>query len=114
MRFDPAHFVLVRPHAIEIGAVRPGEKITRLEEMHVSIDVARQNEFPVALDPTGTDRDTAFFTAGDALDFVAINYDYGVLNHLVVRWINYGTADKENFLSKRVGRNRSSGGKSIK
>src|SRR5438046_8472316 len=104
MRFDPAHFIFVRPHAIEIGAVRSGEKITRLEEMHMSIDEARQDEFPVALDPTGTDRDTAFFAAGDALDFVAINYDNGVLNHLAVRRINSGTSDQGNFLSKRAGR----------
>src|SRR5438552_7336366 len=108
MRFDPAHFVFVRPHAIEIGAVRPGEKITRLEEMHMSIDVAGQNEFPVALDPAGTDRDTAFFAAGDALDFVAINYDNRVLNNLAVRRINRGTTDQGNFLSKRAGRKRRS------
>src|SRR6266576_286360 len=108
MRFDPAHFVFVRPYAIEIGAVRPGEKITRLEEMHMSIDVAGQNEFPVALDPAGTDRDTAFFAAGDALDFVAINYDNRVLNNLAVRRINCGTADEGNFLSKRAGRKRRS------
>src|SRR5947209_20258727 len=104
MRFDPAHFLFVRPHAIEIGAVRPGEKITRLEEMHMSIDVARQNEFAVALDPTGTDRDTAFSAAGDALDFVAINYDDRTLNNLAVRRINCGTSDQGNFLSKRAGR----------
>src|SRR5947209_7223804 len=104
MRFDPAHFVFIRPHAIEIGAVRPGEKITRLEEMHMSIDVARQNEFPVALDPTGTDRDTAFSAAGDALDFVAINYDDRILNNLAVRRINCGTSDQGNFLSKGAGR----------
>src|SRR5882724_9797108 len=76
--------------------------------MHMSIDVARQDEFPVALDPAGTDRDTAFFAAGDALDFVAINYDNGVLNHLAVRRINCGTADQGNFLSKRAGRKRRS------
>src|SRR5207248_11479379 len=100
MRFDPAHFIFVRPQAIEIGGVRPGEKITSLEEMHMSIDVARQDEFPVALAPAGTDRDTAFFAAGDALDFVAINYDNGVLSHLAVRRINCGTTDQGNFLSK--------------
>ena len=76
--------------------------------MHMSIDVARQNEFPVALDPAGTDRDTAFFAAGNALNFVAINYDNGVLNHLAVRRVNYGTADQGNFLSKRAGRKRRS------
>src|SRR6266566_1623574 len=108
MRFDPAHFVFVRPHTIKIGAVRPGEKITRLEEMHMSIDVARQDEFPVALDPAGTDRDTAFFAAGDALDFVAINYDNGVLNHLAVRRVNYGAPDQGNFLSGRAGCQRRS------
>src|SRR5947199_9013359 len=108
MRFDPAHFVFVRPHAIEIGAVRSGEKITRLEEMHMSIDVARQAEFPVALDPAGTDRDTAFFAAGDALDFAAINYDNGVLNHLALRRINRGTTDQGNSLNKRDGRKRRS------
>src|SRR6478736_4722877 len=108
MRFDPAHYVFVRPHVIEISAVRSGEKITRLEEMHMSIDVARQNEFPVALDPLGTDWDTAFFAAGDALDFVAINYDNSVLNNLAVRRINCGTADQGNFLSKRAGRKRRS------
>src|SRR2546421_10132217 len=106
MRFDPAHFVFVRPHAIEIGAVRPGEKITRLEEMHMSIDVAGQNEFSVTLDPAGTHRDTAFFAAGDALDFVAINYENGVLNNLAVRRVNHGTADQGNFLSERTGRER--------
>src|SRR6266403_145911 len=108
MRFDPAHFVFVRPHGIEICAVRPGEKVTRLEEMHMSIDVARQNEFPVALDPAGTDRDTAFFAAGNALNFVAINYDNRVLNNLVVRRVNYGTADQGNFLSKCAGCKRGS------
>src|SRR2546430_9137460 len=108
MRFDPAHFVFIRPHASEIGAVRPGEKITRLEEMHMSIDVARQNEFPVALDPAGTDWDTAFFAAGNALNFVAINDENGVLNNLAVRRVNYGTADQGNFLSKRAGRKRRS------
>src|SRR6266436_3781390 len=108
MRFDPAHFVFVRPHAVEIGAIRSGEKITRLEEMHMSIDVARQDEFPVALDPAGTDWDTAFFAAGDALDFVAINYDNGVLNHLAVRRVNHGTADQGNFLSERAGCQRRS------
>src|SRR5437899_12748443 len=108
MRFDPAHFFLLWPHAIEIGAVRQGKKITRLEEMHMSIDVARQNEFPVALDPAGTDWDAAFFAAGNALNFVAINYHNGVLNHLAVRRVNYGTADQGNFLSKRAGRTRRS------
>src|SRR6266481_6430443 len=108
MRFDPAHFFFVWPHAIEIHAVRPGKKITRLEEMHMSIDVARQNEFPVALDPAGTDRDTAFFAAGDAFDFVAINYDNSVLNNIAARRVNYGTADQGNFLSKRAGRKRRS------
>src|SRR5437868_11176372 len=104
MRFDPAHFVFIRPHAIEIGAVRPGEKITRLEEMHMSIDVARQNEFPVALDPAGTDWDTAFLAAGDALDFVAINDENGVLNNLAVPGVNTVTADREIFRASAVGR----------
>src|SRR4029077_9771322 len=108
MRFNPAHLIFVRAHAIKIRAVRAGEKITRLEEMHMSIDVARQDEFPVALDPAGTDRDTAFFAARDALDFVSVNYDNGVLNHLAVRRINCGTADQGNFLSKRAGRKRRS------
>src|SRR6266480_6720906 len=106
MRFDPAYFVFIRPNTIEIRAVRPGEKITRLEEMHMRVDVARQNEFAVTLDPAGADWDTAFFAAGDALDFVAINYDNGVLNNLAVRRVNHGTADQGNFLSERTGRQR--------
>src|SRR6266550_5815291 len=106
MRFDPAYFVFVRPHTVEICAVWPGKKITRLKKMHMGIDVARQNEFAVALDPAGADWDTAFLSAGGALDFVAINYDNGVLNNLAVRRINCGTADQGNFLSKRVGRKR--------
>src|SRR5437763_16555006 len=76
--------------------------------MHMRIDITRKDEFSIALDPAGTDRDTAFLAAGDALDFVAINYDNGVLNHLAVRRINYGTADQGNFLSKRAGRKRRS------
>src|SRR5438128_5393139 len=108
MRFDPAHFVFVRPNTIEICAVRPGEKITRLEEMHVGIDITRKDEFSVTLDPAGTHRDTAFFAAGDALDFVAINYDNRVLNNLAVGRINCGTADEGNFLSKHAGRKRRS------
>src|SRR5437773_8622528 len=108
MRFDPAHFVFVGPNTIEICAVRPSEKITRLEKMHVGIDITRKDEFSVTLDPAGTHRDTAFFAAGDALDFVAINYENGVLNNLAVRRVNHGTADQGNFLSERTGReNRS-------
>src|SRR5207248_7670387 len=106
MRFDPAYFVFIRPDTIEIRAVRPGEKITRLEEMHMRIDVARQNEFAVALDPAGADWDTAFLAAGDALDFVTVNYDNGVLNNLAVRRVNRGAADQGNFLSERAGRKR--------
>ena len=76
--------------------------------MHVRVDVSGQDKFAFAIDPAGTDRDTAFFAAGDALDFVAINYDNGVLNNLAVRRINCGTADQGNFLSKRAGRKRRS------
>src|SRR6266487_6047850 len=108
MRFDPAHFLFVRPHTIEICAVRPGEKITRLEEMHMSIDITRKDEFSVALDPAGTDWDTAFFAAGDAFYFAAINYDNGVLDNLAVRRVNYGAADQRDFLSERAGRKRGS------
>ena len=42
------------------------------------VDVAGQNKFPVAFDPSRTDRDTALFAAGNALNLVAINYDNGV------------------------------------
>src|SRR5436190_17945037 len=108
MRFDPAHFVFVGPNTIEICAVRPGEKITRLEEMNVGIDITRKEEFSVTLDPAGTHRDTAFFAAGDALDFVAINYENGVLNNLAVCRVNYGAPDQGNFLSERAGCQRRS------
>src|SRR6266568_6654779 len=104
MRFDPAHFVSVGPDTIEICAVRPGEKITRLEEMHMRIDITRKDEFSIALDPAGTHRDTALLAAGDALDFVAINYENGVLDNLAVRRVNHGAADQGNFLSERTGR----------
>src|SRR4030095_3245311 len=106
MRFDPAHFLFVRPHTVEICPVRPGEKITRLEEMHMGIDITRKDEFSVTLDPAGTHRDTALLATGDALDFVAINYENGVLNNLAVRGVNHGTADQGNFLSERTGRER--------
>src|SRR5438132_12187565 len=108
MRFDPAYFVFIRPDAVEICAVRPGEKITRLEEMHMGIDVTRQDEFAVALDPAGADWNTAFLAAGDALDFVALTYDNSVLNNLGVRRVNRGAADQGNFLSERSGRKRRS------
>src|SRR5207248_11612557 len=104
MRFDPAHFLFVRPDTIEICAVRPGEKITRLEEMHMGIDITRKDEFSVTLNPAGTYRDPALLAAGDALDFVTINYENGVLNNLAVRRVDYGTADQGNFLSERAGR----------
>src|SRR5207248_11525656 len=104
MRFDPAYFVFIRPDTIEIRAVRPGEKITRLEEMHMRIDVARQNEFAVALDPAGADWDTAFLAAGDALDFLPSNYNNGVLNYLAVRRVNQRAAEQGNFLRGPAGR----------
>ena len=69
--------------------------------MHVSIDVARQNEFSVALDPAGTDRDAAFFAAGDAVDFVAINDNNGVFFLPSAGLIT--SADQRNFLSERAG-----------
>src|SRR5207248_9190681 len=106
MRFDPAHFVFVRPNTIEICAVRPGEKITRLGEMHVGIDITRKDEFSVTLDPAGTHRDTAFFAAGDALDFVAINYENCVLNNLAGRRVNHSTAYPGTCPSERAGRER--------
>src|SRR5437763_16905525 len=106
MGLDPCYFVFVGPHTIEIYAVGPGEKIARLKEMHMGIDITRKDEFPVALDPAGPDRDTAFLATGDALDFVAINYDHRVLNNLAVRRVNKSTADQGNFLSKRAGRKR--------
>src|SRR5437660_333532 len=108
MRFDPAHFVFVRPHTIEICPVRAGEKITRLEEVHMSIDITGKDEFAGAIDPLRTDRDTAFFAVGNALDLLAVDYDNGVLNDLAVCRVNHSAADQENFLSERVGGKRRS------
>src|SRR5438046_4495330 len=108
MVFDPGSLVFVGPHTIEIYAVGPGEKIARLKEMHMGIDITRKDEFPVALDPAGPDRDTAFLATGDALDFVAINYDHCVLNNLAVRRVNKSTADEGNFLRERAGGKRRS------
>src|SRR5437773_10890806 len=102
MRFDPAHFIFIRPDTIKICAVRPGEKITRLEEMHVGIDITRKDEFSVTLDPAGTHRDTALFAAGDALDFVAINYKHRLSDDLAVRRLNYGGANHGNYLIERT------------
>src|SRR5207244_2756787 len=72
--------------------------------MDVGIDVAGKNEFFVAFDPSRTDRDTAFFATGNALDLVAVDDDNSVLNNLAVRRINYGASDQRNFLSERAGR----------
>src|SRR6059058_4907675 len=99
MRFDPARFVFVRPHTIEICPVRAGEKITRLEEVHMSIDVTRKDEFPGAIDPLRTDRHSGFFAAGNALDLLAVDYENDVLDDLAVCGVNHRTADQGNLLS---------------
>src|ERR1700730_16922448 len=76
--------------------------------MHMGIDITRKDEFPGAIDPLRADWDTAFFAARNALDFVAVDYENGVLNNLAVRRVNYGAADQGNFLSQRAGGKRRS------
>ena len=52
MRFDPRDFVFIRADIVEISAVRPRKEIGRLKEMDVCVDVAGQNKFAPAIDPS--------------------------------------------------------------
>jgi hypothetical protein len=103
MRFDPRDFVFVRANAVEIGAIRPGEQISRLKEVNVRVDVTGENEFADATD-LFPKRGSILFAHRDPLNLVAINNDRRVRQDFAVSRINDGRADERNFLrSERRG-----------
>ena len=100
MRFDPRDFVFVRANAVEIGAVRTREQISRLKEVNVCVDVARHNKFADATD-LSPERGGVLFAHRDALNLVAVDHDRGIRQHFAIGRINHRRADERNFFGAR-------------
>src|SRR4029077_5164430 len=96
MRFDPRDFVLVRANAVEIGAVRPREQISRLKEVNVRVDVTRQNKFADATD-LFPERGSVLFAHRDALNLVPVDNYRGIRQHFAIGRINHCRADERNL-----------------
>jgi hypothetical protein len=74
-----------------------------LKEVHVRVDVTRQNEFADAID-LPAERCCVLFAHRNALNFVAIDDDSRVRQHFAVGRINHRRADERNFFgAKRCG-----------
>jgi hypothetical protein len=100
MRFDPRNFVFVRANIIKIGAIRPCEQISRLKEMHVRVDVTRQDKFTYATD-LFAEGGGVLFAHRDALNLVAIDNDRGVWQHFAIGRINHRRPDKGKFFGAK-------------
>ena len=101
MRFDPCDFILVRPNAVEIGAVGPRKQVSRLKEVNVRVDVTGQNEFAHATD-LSSKRGGILFSHRDALDLVAVDHDGRIRQHFAVGGINHSGANERNLFGADV------------
>src|SRR5262249_21176452 len=88
------------PHTVEISAVGPREQISRLKEMDVRVDVARQNELACAID-LFAERCRILFTHCEAFYFVAVDNDRGIRQYFSVGGIDHCPADQRNFFGAR-------------
>ena len=100
MRLDPRHFVFVGADTVQICAVRSREKIARLKEVNVCVDVTRQNEFAYATDLFSKCR-RVLLTHRYALDLIAIDHYGRVRHHLAIGRVDHGCANERNFLGVR-------------
>src|SRR6267378_1489197 len=74
--------------------------------MNVGIYVTGQDEFPAAIDPAGSDRNTGLSATGDTFDFVAVNDEDRVLDNAAVRGVDDGSANERDFFGARAERDK--------
>ena len=97
MRFDPCDFVGIWPDLGEIRRIRPGEQIGRLEEVNVSVDITRKDEFAGAINDACAIWSFHLVGSSEGDNALAINDHAGIGENLGIAGIDNRAVDERDL-----------------